>query len=342
MAVSQTVLPKWRGFNLLEMFWMDGKRKKGDATPGFVEDDFAWMADWGFNFVRLPMSYRFWVVNNDPSVIDEPVLEKIDAAIEMGRKHGIHVCLNFHRGPGYCVSRSEEEPFNLWKDAPALSAFVHHWKIFANRYKGISSDVLSFNLINEPSAPSDDKMTRQDHERVIRAAVNAIREIDSKRLIIADGVSWGNEPLPELADLGIAQSCRAYIPMAVSHYKAEWVNARDWKEPSWPCVERDGKLWDKKALKQHYKKWADLAKTGVGVHCGEGGAYNHTPHKVFLAWLKDVLDILSGFGIGLALWNFRGGFGVLDSGRADVDYEDWHGHKLDGKLLKLLQEHKVQ
>ena len=34
----------------------------------------------------------------------------------------------------------------------------------------------------------------------------------------------------------------------------------------------------------------------------------------------------------------RGAFGILDSKREDVEYEDWHGHKLDRKLLALLQE----
>ncbi len=59
-----------------------------------------------------------------------------------------------------------------------------------------------------------------------------------------------------------------------------------------------------------------------------------------LAWLRDVLEILTSNGIGLALWNFRGSFGILDSGRKDVQYEDFHGHKLDRKLLNLLQEFK--
>jgi len=51
-----------------------------------------------------------------------------------------------------------------------------------------------------------------------------------------------------------------------------------------------------------------------------------------------VLDILRGHGIGYALWNLRGSFGVLDSGRSDVAYEDFHGHKLDRKLLDLLRK----
>jgi endoglucanase len=72
--------------------------------------------------------------------------------------------------------------------------------------------------------------------------------------------------------------------------------------------------------------------------CCRDGAYNKTPHNVVLAWLRDVLEILTSHGIGLALWNLRGSFGIVDSGRKDVQYEDFHGHKLDRKLLELLQE----
>jgi endoglucanase len=57
-----------------------------------------------------------------------------------------------------------------------------------------------------------------------------------------------------------------------------------------------------------------------------------------LAWLRDVLEILKEHGIGWALWNLRGAFGILDSGRADVAYADWHGLKLDRKLLDLLRQ----
>ena len=75
------------------------------------------------------------------------------------------------------------------------------------------------------------------------------------------------------------------------------------------------------------------------MHCGECGCWNRTPHEVFLAWFEDVLDLLTSHGIGYALWNFRGAFGVLDSGRADVAYEPWHGHQLDRALLELLRRH---
>lgn len=107
-----------------------------------------------------------------------------------------------------------------------------------------------------------------------------------------------------------------------------WPNAWNWNDPP----------WDRKRLEQHYQPWRALIDQGGGVHCGECGCYNQTPHNVFLGWFGDLLEVLAGHGIGFALWNFRGAFGVLDSGRSDVVYEDWHGHRLDRKLLNLLKD----
>lgn len=328
---AQTILPRWKGFNLLEMFTV-----KSDGN--FKEDDFKWISDWGFDFVRIPMAYPLWIEGDDIYKVKESMIEKVDRIVNLGDKYSIHVNLSFHRAPGYSVNSERKEPFNLWKDDEAVKAFCFHWGLFAKRYKGISSEKLSFNLVNEPTSPSGE-MSRADHERVIREVTAAIRKIDPDRLIIADGLTWGNEPCPELADLKIAQSCRAYLPMRVSHYKASWVGGENWPAPEWPGKLDGNEIWDIKRLRQHYKHWAELAEKGVGVHCGEGGAYCHTPHDVVLNWFRDVLEVLKEFNIGFALWNFRGGFGILDSDRKDVDYEDWYGHKLDRKLLKLLQEY---
>jgi endoglucanase len=324
-AKAQTAIPRWRGFNLLEMFTM---RSRGD----FVEDDFKWMRDWGFDFVRFPTVYRLWIEDGDDYKIKESMLAKLDRGIELANQSGLHVSLNFHRAPGYSVNAEFKEPKNLWKDKEPLDAFCFHWQLMAKRYKGIGRDKLSFDLVNEP--PSLGKvMSRTDHERVVRTTVAAIRAVSPDRLVVADGISYGNETAPELADLKIGQSTRAYQPMFISHYGASWVDSGNYPQPAWP-----GNGWDRKRLEEHYRKWADLARMGVGVHCGEGGAFNKTPHDVVLAWLRDVLEILTGHGIGLALWNFRDSFGILDSGRTDVAYEDFHGHKLDRKLLALLQE----
>ncbi len=89
--------------------------------------------------------------------------------------------------------------------------------------------------------------------------------------------------------------------------------------------------------REQIQPWKNLAAQGVGVHVGEWGSYQYTPHPVALAWMKDYLELWKEAGWGWAMWNFRGSFGILDSNRQDVPYENWHGHKLDRKMLDLVQ-----
>lgn len=321
-------LPRWRGFNLLEKF-----TKRRDGNPAFREEDFAWMAEWGFNFVRLPMSYLCWSDPADWRKLREDELKHIDQAIEFGKQHGIHVNLNFHRAPGYCVN-PPEEPKDLFKDAEALDVCCVHWAAFARRFKGIPNRLVSFDLLNEPKDLPD-----ADYIRVVRAMVEAIRAEDPQRLIIADGLRWGRKPVPGLASLGLGQSTRGYDPMRISHHGASWVNGQNWPVPAWPLELKAGDVWDKARLRREViAPWQELEQQGVGVHVGEWGAYQKTPHAVALAWMKDFLELWKEAGWGWAVWNFRGSFGILDNDRTDLKYEDWHGHKLDRAMLDLLRQ----
>ncbi len=290
------------------------------------------MAEWGFDFVRLPMSYLCWATHDAPTQLKEAELKHVDEAVEFGHKHRIHVNLNLHRAPGYCVN-PPAEPFDLWKEQRALDACAFHWAHFAKRCKGIPNDRLSFDLLNEPA-----DIPEATYTRVVTRLVQAIRGEDPKRLIVADGLKWGTEPVHSLATLGIAQSTRGYQPMQISHYKASWIGGSDkWPEPTWPLKLGD-KVTDKETLRrERIAPWQELQRKGVGVHVGEWGAFNCTPHKVALAWMKDQLDLWKEAGWGWSLWNLRGSFGVLDSGRTDVSYEESRGHKLDRQMLDLLR-----
>jgi endoglucanase len=324
---SAARLPRWRGFNLLEKF------TERQNAP-FRESDFEWIAELGFDFVRLPLSYRCWADAGDWLTLKEPVLKEIDQAVEFGRKHGVHVNVNFHRGPGYCVN-PPAEPLDLWQDEKALEACAFHWSHFAKRFQGIPNSQVSFDLLNEPKDLPD-----ETYVRVVKRLVEAIRAEDPKRLIIADGLRWGNKPVPGLASLKVGQSTRGYQPMRISHYRASWVGGSDkWPEPTWPLKLSDTDVWDKERLRRdQIAPWKALEKQGVGVHVGEWGAFQHTPHPVVLAWMRDQLELWKEAGWGWAMWNFRGSFGILDSNRADVKYEDWHGHNLDRKMLELVQK----
>lgn len=344
-------LPQWKGFNLLDFFSPDPSRSRIETT----EDHFRWMRDWGFDFVRIPMAYPYYldidrstnITPEDVYKISEEHVDRIDHVVSLAHKHGLHVSLNLHRAPGYCVNAGFNEPYNLWKDQEALDAFCFHWNMWAKRYKNVSKKKISFDLLNEPSLREDmnDQHSKRSavpgelYRKLAIAASEAIRKENPKHLIIADGNNVGNTVIPEITDLDIAQSCRGYNPGIISHYKAPWANKDpdSLPEPKWPGQVGDRYL-SRELLDEYYKPWIELTKSGVGVHCGECGCWNKTPHDVFLAWFTDVLDILGENKIGFALWEFVGSFGILDSGRTDVAYEDWHGHKLDRKLLDLLRK----
>jgi endoglucanase len=325
-GVTAAHLPRWRGFNLLEKF---AKRREGN--PQFQESDFALMQQWGFDFARLPMSYLCWTDPNDWLKLKEEELKHIDSAVELGRQHGVHINLNLHRAPGYCVN-PPKEPLDLWKDEKALEACAFHWAHFGKRYKGIPSDRLSFDLLNEPS-----DLPETTYVRVVKRLTEAIHSEDPQRLVIADGLRWGGDPVFGLVDLGIAQSTRGYYPMPVSHYKASWVRGDQWPEPTWPLKEGGQTIDKEKLRRERIEPWKKLEQKGVGIHVGEWGVFNRTPHKVALAYMRDYLELWKEAGWGWALWNLRGSFGVLDSGREDISYEDFPGHKLDREMIEVLR-----
>jgi endoglucanase len=327
---SSRSLPRWRGFNLLEKF-----TKHREGNPAFQERDFAAMEEWGFDFARLPMSYHCWA-DPDPAkwlAIRENEIRHIDEAIELGRKHKVHINLNFHRAPGYCVNPPKEQ-LDLWTDDKALEACAFHWAYFAKRYKGIPNQRVSFDLLNEPADISEGT-----YAKVVRRLVEAIRTEDPERLIIADGLRWGTVPVHSLAELRIAQSTRGYEPMQISHFRASWIaGSNGWAEPTWPLHPGEPDEVNTETLRRtRIQPWKELEQKAVGVHVGEWGAYNRTPHKVAIAWMKDCLELWRQAGWGWALWNLRGGFGVLDSDRTEVAYEDFNGHKLDRAMLDLLK-----
>ncbi len=376
---SQTLAnnPSWYGFNLLEYFstdpdWMKYFPYKNDGM--FLESDFRWIRDWGFNFVRLPMDYRFWTDSQDLMRIYEKKVEPIDRAVRLGEKYGVHVNISLHRAPGFCVLDGLDpvvtgihvtpEKTSFYKDRAALEAFIHQWTFFAHRYKGISNEFVSFNLVNEPFLPLTSEERTQlmerrksepqeaighetevrgakEYARVARAAIEGIRAVDPQRLIVSDGSSGGVTPVADLFSTGVLQSPHDYYPPELTHHQCEW--ARGWvtrtEPPTWPLKDSHGKvIADRKTIADFVRPWRGLEQQGVPIHFGEMGCYKHTLPEVVLAWFSDTLDTLGELKSGWALWNFRGPFGVLDTERPGTKFEDWQGHQLDRPLLTLLQK----
>src|SRR4051812_10918054 len=203
------------GFNFLWMYV--GEYGMQPREPDERALDF--LAATGFTFVRIPTTYRLWTRGFDYTRPDEAVLAYLDRYLAASRARGLHMSLNIHRGPGYCINRNDLERDNLWLDKVAQDGFVYQWETFARRYKGVSSKDLSFDLLNEPPSLGEYGMTREIHAALMRRTIEEIRAIDPQREIVIDGLGGGHMAMPELADAGVIHSGRGYAPMAISHHK---------------------------------------------------------------------------------------------------------------------------
>ena len=346
---------RWRGFNLLELFstsvrW--GEQFPIRFTDGIQESDFAIIADLGFDFVRVPMSYLWFGTGAFSSQIDESRFGLIDRVVKLGLQYGIHVSLNFHHAPGYCVTSSSyfdtPEPGDLFTDAALQDLFVAYWHALSIRYHDVPDAALSFNLLNEPPQMDEDVF-----DTVFGQAAEAIWEISPDRTIIMEGWDWGLVPPPRhwWTHPKVITSVHLYRPFEITHFECPWFDQSE-NPPSWPIrsamsralaqgyVPLEGQteaLWDDDALERLLQPWLEVINAGGRVHVGEFGAYTRTPHAVYLKWLEAQLSLLKRHGIGWAMWNFRGPFGVADSNRDDVHYENYRELRLDRRLLEVLQ-----
>ena len=330
-------MPRY-GFNFLWMFIWQPERQ----PPPPEERALDFMAEYGFDFVRVPTDYRFWTSDFDYFHPDEAVFESIDTYLDACRERGFQLSLNVHRAPGYCINRNDLERHNLWRDPIAQDAFVFLWETFARRYRGVPSASLSFDLLNEPPNIGQYGLTRENHAALMRRTVDAIRAIDPTREIVIDGLGGGNLAMPELAELGVIHSGRGYQPMPVSHYRASWwAEHAGAPEPIYPGVEWYGRTWNRDTLREFYQPWRDVEAAGARVHIGECGCYNKTPNDVALRWLGDLFGLYREFGWGFALWNFAGDFGIVEHGRPGAVYERLHGFNVDRELLNVILASRV-
>ena len=325
------------GFNFLWMYVSDGEMPR---PPDERALDF--LVQTGFNFVRVPTNYRSWIKDFDYLHPDEAVFAHLDQYLDACRSRGLHLSLNLHRAPGYCINNNDLERDNLWLDPVAQDGFVFQWETFARRFLGVPNSALSFDLLNEPPNVGQYGLTRANHAAIIRRTVAAIRAIDPAREIVIDGLGGGHLALPELADLGVVHSGRGYQPMPVSHYKAGWWDGHATAPaPEYPGQKWEGRVWNRDSLREFYQPWRDVETGGARVHIGECGCYNKTPNDIALRWFTDLFGLYKEFGWGYALWNFAGDFGIVEHGRPGAVYEELHGYKVDRALLDILLESRA-
>ncbi len=166
---------------------------------------------WGFNSVRLPMHYNLYTlpIQEEPVAGQTTWLPKgfamTDSLLAWCKANKMYLILDLHAAPGgqgndlNIADRDPATP-SLWQSADNRQKMIALWKQLATRYAN-EPWIGGYDIINEPNWGFQDSLNDRNGlkeksnaplRQLMMDITNAIREVDSKHIIIIEGNGWGN------------------------------------------------------------------------------------------------------------------------------------------------------
>ena len=281
----------------------------------------------GFDHVRLPLDeVQLW----NPDGTREPdAWDLLDHALDWAEAEDLRVVCDLHILRSHFFDQQETPA--LYTDPAELDKFCRLWRDLAPFLARRSPDSVAMEILNEAVARDP-----ADWNRVSGAAFAAIRGAAPDHTIVL-GSNWYCmcATFPELAvpdDPNKILTFHFYNPMCVTHHGAEWTPIGAWKGPiAYPGRPFPGGIptdlppqlrermaasdvaWNQdKMLEELAAPLAKVAGTSTPLFCGEFGVHDRAPLEVRKAWLRDARDAFEKHGIGWAVWDWKGVFGVVD------------------------------
>jgi len=156
--------------------------------------DFANMAGWGANVVRIALNQDFWLPG---AALNNPLYPAVvDQAVQWAEAAGLDVILDLHwsdAGDLTVTSTQSQGPGNSSQQMMADANSIEFWKQVAAKYKG-DGHVL-FELYNEPHGITWDLWLNGGQAgRVVVAGMqqlyDAVRGTGANNIVIAGGLDW--------------------------------------------------------------------------------------------------------------------------------------------------------
>jgi aryl-phospho-beta-D-glucosidase BglC (GH1 family) len=290
-------------------------------------EDIALIKSMGFDHVRLSVDPEPMMVSHRPEEIPAEYLGYLDAAVKMILDRGLAVVIDLHP--------DSEFKTRLAKDDNFVQEFSDFWRALARHYSTWDTERLFFEILNEPEM-SD----RYRWYGVQAKLAAAIREGAPQHTIIAAGARWSDDDdlvfIEPLRDPNVIYTFHFYEPHIFTHQGAAW-SAYFWHwvkglhYPSSPesaakvaasvpdAVDRLAVIrygedhWNAARIDSEITQVAEWARQrGVPVVCNEFGVYrDYADPQDREAWLHDVRTALEKHGMGWAMWDYSGSFGVV-------------------------------
>lgn len=257
--------------------WLANHTRKADIDA---------MASWGFNSVRLPMHFNLYTLPTEQEPIKgqntwlENGFALTDALLAWCKANNMYLILDLHAAPGgqgndFAISDRDPSKPSLWDSPENQQKVIALWRKLAERY--VNEPMIGgYDLINEPNwgfENADDKngCKEQKNAPLKDLMVNitkAIREVDTKHMIIIEGNCWGNNYA------GLLPTWDTNMVLSFHKY---------WSNNS--AVEISSAL----QLREKYN---------VPVWLGESGENSNL-------WFNDAIRLVESHGIGWAFWPLK-------------------------------------
>ena len=207
--VTQAELPSdWRGAGIAS------RKYSVDEYRPFAESDVRFLAENGFNFTRLYLSFetlRYPDFPEDPRMVSQSELRDLDQLLAWCIEYDIHLQIamnDYLNSDGTAKGQGEGMPQNQTEWDLARE----YWSMLAARYADIPSKYLSFDLSNE-SEPREGEGDLEACKEEVADIVSAIRTADPDRVLLYSQPDRENLAWTEaMASLGVAIGCHVYAP----------------------------------------------------------------------------------------------------------------------------------
>ena len=160
-----------------DRLWMD---------KNFCEEDMKFLAEQGFNTLRVPMHYKYFTlpVEKEPVAGEQTWLQegfcRIDSMCEWAERYNILLILDMHACPGGQSSGDicdyDSSKPSLWESEANRTKLAALWRKIAERYKDMKC-VAAYDLINETN------WTLANSNKLLWDTFKAIIKADRKSVV---------------------------------------------------------------------------------------------------------------------------------------------------------------
>jgi hypothetical protein len=327
------------GINLSHWFAQAREYSKAHLESHTTAEDIALIKNLGFDHVRLTLEPAPLFNGEDPEKLKAEYLGYLDTALDLIFAQGLAVIVDIHP--------SDEFKLRLNSNDRQIEAFGKFWRALAQHLSIRDPERLFLEVINEPMVEDGYRWFGMQGK-----LISIIRGAAPQHTIIASGHRWSG--LAELlfmqpyADRNIIYNFHFYEPFAFTHQGATWAgpNLPFFKNIPYPSspetvIKMLDAIRDDPArynlLRYGEDRWnaeridheisiaaAWAAKYQVPLTCNEFGAFrNFSPPADRAVWIGDMRAALEKYGIGWTMWDYAGGFAVVNkqNGHATADAE---------------------